>query len=66
VNAAGVGHLNVTSDRATLSPGSTTVFDADGSALVIHANEDDQVTNTGLLGPGNSGTRIACGIIEAD
>lgn len=62
VNVAGIGHLDATSDRATLSAGATTIFDADGSALVIHAAEDDQVTNP----TGNSGTRIACGIIEAD
>ncbi len=66
VNVAGLGHLDAISDRATLAAGPTTIFDADGSALVIHANEDDQVTNTGALGPGNSGARIACGIIEAD
>jgi Cu-Zn family superoxide dismutase len=35
------------------------VFDADGSALVIHAAEDDLVTDPS----GNSGTRIACGVI---
>lgn len=62
VNAAGVGHLDATSDRATLSDGPTTVFDADGSALVIHANEDDQVNQP----IGGSGARIACGRIEAD
>lgn len=62
VNEAGVGHLNVTSDRATLSSGPTTVFDANGSALVIHAGPDDQVTNP----TGNSGGRIACGVIVAD
>ena len=66
LNVAGVGHLDATSDRATISAGPTTIFDADGSALVIHANEDDQVTNSGPLGPGNSGARIACGIIEPD
>src|SRR3990172_5746854 len=31
VNEKGVGHLNATTDRATLSAGPTTVFDADGS-----------------------------------
>lgn len=62
VNVAGIGHLDATSDRASLSNGPTTVFDADGSALVIHAGPDDQVTNP----TGNSGGRIACGVIVAD
>jgi Cu-Zn family superoxide dismutase len=60
VNASGVGQLNDSTDRATLSPGPTTVFDTDGSALVIHVAQDDQVTNP----TGNSGAREACGVIE--
>ena len=35
------------------------VFDADGSAIVIHANADDHKTDA----TGNAGDRIACGII---
>jgi Cu-Zn family superoxide dismutase len=62
VNVEGRGRLNATTDRATLSAGALSVFDADGSALVIHAAEDDMVTNPA----GNSGPRIACGVIGAD
>ena len=60
VNEEGVGHLNAITDLATLSAGPTSIFDADGSALVIHASPDDQVTDP----TGNSGGRIACGVIE--
>ena len=62
VNGAGVGHLNATSDRATISAGSTTLFDANGSSVIIHVAEDDQ-----LIDPtGNSGARIVCGVITLD
>jgi Cu-Zn family superoxide dismutase len=66
VNAEGVGHLNAKTDGVTISAGPTTLFDptplAVGSAFIIHANEDDQVTQP----IGNSGARIACAVIEAE
>ena len=43
----------------TLDAGSATLLDADGSAIVIHAAQDDYVSNPA----GNSGDRIACGRI---
>jgi superoxide dismutase, Cu-Zn family len=36
------------------------VFDGNGSALVIHAGADDNITDP----DGNSGARIACGVIQ--
>lgn len=38
----------------------TQMFDADGTALVIHAGADDYVTDPS----GNSGARVACGVIK--
>jgi superoxide dismutase, Cu-Zn family len=61
IPASGVGAVSVTTNRVTLTPGTTSLFDADGSSLVIHANADDQVTNPS----GNSGGRIACGVVRA-
>ncbi len=43
----------------TLTPGELSLFDEDGSALVIHANPDDQMTDPA----GNSGARVLCGVI---
>ncbi len=66
VNEAGVAHLDATTDRVSLKNGPATLFDtttnAVGSALIIHANEDDQLDNATN---GNSGGRIACGVIVA-
>ena len=63
VNVEGRGRLNTVSDRATLSPGAVSVFDGNGSAIVIHALEDDQESTSAT---GNSGTRVACGVLVAN
>jgi Cu-Zn family superoxide dismutase len=62
VNDEGIGRLHVTSDRVTLSAGVAGLFDGNGSAFIIHANPDDQVTDAGN---GGSGARIACGAVTA-
>ena len=46
-------------DRVTLTLGELSLFDEDGSALVIHAGPDDQMTDPA----GNSGARVLCGVI---
>lgn len=60
VNDAGRGTLNTHIDGFTLSAGATSLFDVDGSAIVIHANPDDFTPPTG-----NSGGRVACGVLTA-
>jgi Cu-Zn family superoxide dismutase len=55
----GVGRFQGVTTRVTLRPSSTSVLDADGSALVVHAAADDQLTDPA----GNSGARVACGVI---
>lgn len=59
VNAAGRGTLNAATDAATLSAGPVSVFDVDGASIVVHAAPDDFVGQPA----GNSGARIACGVI---
>jgi len=58
VGADGTGTLTY-----TLAPGATLagMLDADGSAFVVHAGEDDQRTDPA----GNSGDRVACGVFGA-
>jgi Cu-Zn family superoxide dismutase len=65
-NAAGVAELRVTTSRITLtvSPGNQlTVFDANGSAVIVHANPD--LATTGVVGS-SGGPRVACGVIERE
>jgi len=45
---------------ATLGEGEGSLFGPDGTSLVIHADPDDEKTDPA----GNSGARIACGVIE--
>lgn len=61
IAANGTGRLVTVTSRLTLAPGPTSVFDANGSAILIHAAPDDYRTDPA----GNSGARIACGVIVA-
>jgi Cu-Zn family superoxide dismutase len=59
VNADDVGRYEALMESITVGAGETSIFDADGSAIVIHATADDNVSDPA----GNSGDRIACGVI---
>jgi len=59
VNKDGIGRYESLLESFTLAPGQTSILDADGSTLVIHASPDDNISDPS----GNSGDRIACGVI---
>lgn len=59
VAASGEGGIDVTTKAVTLGPGSTSLFGPGGTSLVIHIAADDEKTDP----IGNSGERIACGVI---
>lgn len=60
VPAGGVLAIEIANPLITLARGRpNSVFDADGSAIVVHAGADDYRTDPA----GNAGDRIACGVI---
>jgi Cu-Zn family superoxide dismutase len=59
VGKDGSGRFEALTDAISLRPGPMSVFDSDGSAIVIHAASDDDMTDPA----GNSGDRVACGVI---
>lgn len=60
IGPEGFGRVEVTTRAMTLRPGKAGSLIADkGTAVVIHAQPDDEKTDPA----GNSGDRIACGVI---
>jgi Cu-Zn family superoxide dismutase len=53
-------HVEFFAPELSIRNGDRSVFDADGSALVVHAKRDDYKTDPS----GDSGDRIACGVVE--
>lgn len=51
--------LNLVAKDVTLRPGANSLLEGDGTTLMIHAQEDDRRSDPS----GNSGDRIACGIV---
>jgi superoxide dismutase, Cu-Zn family len=74
VNADGTGEARVKTDRFSVAD----LFDADGSAVVVHANADNYANiptryhshtedklgpDSATLATGDSGDRVACGVL---
>jgi len=59
VGADGKAHVNVMIPGVTLGEGPDSLFHEGGTALVIHAKQDDGRTDPA----GNAGARVACGVI---
>jgi superoxide dismutase, Cu-Zn family len=59
VGADGSGRLETANEQISVSTGASSLWDADGAAVVVHASPDDFKTDP----TGNSGARVACGVI---
>jgi len=57
----GRGEIEYIIAGGAVSSGATPMLDADGAAVVIHAQADDNVSDPA----GNAGGRIACGVLAA-
>ncbi len=60
VDANGKADVKMKDDDVTLGDGATSLFSNGGTAIIIHAKADDYKTDPS----GNSGDRIACGVIS--
>jgi Cu-Zn family superoxide dismutase len=61
-DAEGNATLTHRTNRVTLSEGPLSVFDQDGSAIIVHVDEDQGTT--GVQG-GAGGGRLGCGVIQS-
>lgn len=60
VKADGTAKVTITDARASMGSADNSIFANGGTSLVIHAKADDMKTDPS----GNSGDRIACGVIS--
>lgn len=60
-DATGKGRLKSWLGAGTINSGPMALLDADGAAVVVHADPDDEMTDP----TGKSGKRILCGVLRA-
>lgn len=61
--ADGRGTLKAVTTRVTISDGPLSIFDTDGTAIIIHGNPDKGVSGEAKSGV-SGGPRIACGVFS--
>lgn len=61
-NTDGSARFEVVANLVTLGSGPNSLFQEEGTCLVIHAGPDDEESDPA----GNAGTRIACGVIQEE
>ncbi len=62
IDERGEGRLETVTSRITLSQSPVSIFDQDGSAIIVHQNQDEMVAEGTAAQAG--GGRLACGVIE--
>jgi Cu-Zn family superoxide dismutase len=60
VGQDGTARVSVVAPNVTLGESANSLFGGNGTSLVVHEKADDYVTDPS----GNSGSRIACGVIQ--
>lgn len=60
VDDSGKAHIELYSQLVSVNSGKMSLLDTDGSTLIIHANEDDHLSQP----IGGAGERIACGVFK--
>lgn len=61
--ADGKATLTTVTTRVTLSPGPLSLFDEDGTAIIVHGNPDQGTTGASKSGL-SGGPRVACGVVQ--
>jgi Cu/Zn superoxide dismutase len=61
-DANGRAQITAVTSRVTLAEGPLSVFDADGTAIIVHGNPDQGISGAARSGV-SGGPRVACGVI---